>query len=170
MSENEKRNKPSDKKWILWILAAAVGLCLLLVSGSGGKKDAASKEQETTPLSLDPEAYAAAVEQQIVSLCEGIPQAGRVRAMVTLKGGYRAVYATDSQSTGGGYKNSTVLVGSGSEEQGILICYQNPEIAGVGILCEGGGREEVRAQIVALVSASLDLGCNKIYVASGGKS
>ena len=125
---------------------------------------------ENTFPDLDPETYARELEEQIVKMCEQVEGAGRVHAVVTLKGGYRAVYATDSQSSAGGYKNNTVLIGSGSAEQGILICYQNPEIAGVGIVCTGGGREEVRAQIIALVSAGFDLGSNKIYVAPGGKS
>ena len=38
------------------------------------------------------------------------------------------------------------------------------------IVCDGGGREEVRARIIALVSAGFDLGSNKIYVAPAGKS
>ena len=170
MSENVKKGVAGDKKWLLWILAAVLGICLLLF-GSGREERAESAQTgESTYLALDPEAYARSVEAQIVRMCEQVSGAGQVCAVVTLKGGYRAVYATDSQSSSGGYKNSTVLVGSGSSEQGMLICYQNPEIAGVGIVCTGGGREEVRAQIIALVSAGFDLGSNKIYVASGGMS
>ena len=169
MSENVKKGLLGDRKWLLWIVGAAVGVCLLLFGslGGDGERDEGTERGDSVP---DPEAYARSGEEQIVAMCERVEGAGRVYAVVTLKGGYRAVYATDSQSSSGGFKNNTVLIGSGSAEQGILICYQNPEIAGVGIVCDGGGREEVRARIIALVSAGFDLGSNKIYVAPAGKS
>ena len=170
MSENSKKGVIGEKKWLLLILAAALGVGLLLFGGWGRDGTETESAVEHSYLSLDPEAYARSVEEQIVKMCERVEGAGQVYAVVTLKGGYRAVYATDSQSSSGGYKNNTVLIGSGSAEQGILICYQNPEIAGVGIVCDGGDREEVRGQIISLVSAGLDLGSNKIYVATGGKS
>lgn len=170
MSENVKKGVLGDKKWLWWILAAMVGVGLLLFGSAREERGETSQGDEHTYMELDPEAYARSVEAQIVAMCEQVEGAGQVYAVVTLKGGYRAVYATDSQSSSGGFKNNTVLIGSGSSEQGILICYQNPEIAGVGIVCSGGGREEVRAQIIALVSAGFDLGSNKIYVAPAGKS
>lgn len=170
MTEKTKKHVLTDGKWLLWIIAGVVGLALILMGGAGDGGDKAEPSGANDLTDLDPEAYARSVEEQIVALCQGVRNAGQVRAVVTLKGGYRAVYATDSQSSGGGYRNSTVLVGSGAEEQGILICYLNPEIAGVGIVCSGGDREEVRAEIISLVSAGFDLGSNKIFVASGGKS
>ena len=164
MSENSKKGVIGEKKWLLLILAAALGVGLLLFGGWGRDGTETESAVEHSYLSLDPEAYARSVEEQIVKMCERVEGAGRVYAVVTLKGGYRAVYATDSQSSSGGYKNNTVLIGSGSAEQGILICYQNPEIAGVGIVCDGGGETGIRAELISLVSAAFNIPSHKIYV------
>ena len=164
MSENHTSIK-KDKKMILPVVGAILGILLLLIGSLGGLK----KEEEAQGAvqgSMDPEAYAATLEARIVALCEGVKGAGHVQATVTLKGGYRAVYATDAKSTASGKQSSTVLVGSGSSEEAILLYYENPEIAGIGIVCEGGDDPEVRARIVSLISATFSMKTNKIFVAA----
>lgn len=164
MSENHTVLK-KDKKMILPVAGAILGILLLLFGSLGGLK----KEEEAQAAvqgSMDPEAYAATLEARIEELCEGVKGAGRVQATVTLKGGYRAVYATDAKITSSGKQSSTVLVGSGSSEDAILLYYENPEIAGIGIVCEGGDDPEVRARMVSLISATFSMKTNKIFVAA----
>ena len=162
MSENVKSKPLGDRRIWLLILGGIVGLLLLLFGGGNSDEEKNAAEASALP---DPSVYARTVEEQVVELCSRVQGAGTVRVAVTLKGGYRSVYVTDSQSSGTGYKNNTVLVGSGSSEGALLICYENPEIAGVGIVCEGGGDPRVKENIVSLVSATLNIGSNKIYVA-----
>ena len=164
MSENRISSTKKDRRLWQVILGAAAGIALLIFGGMGlGGEKAASEVRENTP---DPSVYAREVEEQVTALCSQVKGAGAVSVVVTLKGGYRSVYAIDSQSTSGGYKNSTVLVGSGSSEEALMICYENPEIAGIGIVCAGGDDPVVRGNIVSLVSATLNIGSNKIYVAA----
>lgn len=168
MSENTIKSPKKDRR--LWILLplAALGILLLILGSLGGDEE--KKEAESVQALPDPEVYARSVEEQVAKLCSGVKGAGSVSVAVTLKGGYRSVYATDSQSTSSGYKNSTVLTGSGSSEEAILICYENPEIAGIGIVCTGGGDPDVKQTIVSLVAATYNLGANKIYVAPARQS
>ncbi len=157
----------SKKPWLL-ILGGILGI-LLLVYGSlgvGGKRE----KEETSAAAPDAEEYARRVEEQIREICSQVRGAGEVQVAVTLKGGYRAVYATDLQSAGGSYKNNTVLIGSGSSEGAVLVCYDNPEISGVGIVCEGASDAAVRERMISLVSAAFDIRTNKIYIAAGGAS
>ena len=168
MSENVKNIK-KDKKTLFLAIGAILGVLLLLFGNFAGERreeTASSSEEELR----DPEAYARAVEARVVEICSGVKGAGKVRAAVTLRGGYRAVYATDAKNSSSGYQSSTVLVGSGASEEAILVCYENPEIAGIGIVCEGGDDAEVRARIISLVSATFSIGTNKIFVASGDVS
>ena len=162
--------KTDQGKKRIWILLGGLAGVLLLIIGSlgwGEEKQSASPSGELT---LDASAYAEAVEEEIRAICSRVSGAGTVSVAVTLKGGYRAVYATDSQSSGSGYKSNTVLIGRGSSEGAVLLCYENPEIGGVGIVCRGASDPLVRDTIISLVSAAFDVKTNKIYVATGGES
>lgn len=151
-------------KIYVFILIGLLGLGLLLYGSLAKSKreDTSAKES-----SLDPDAYAEGIEEEVERICRGVAGNCTVDAVVSLAGGYRSVYATDSQSTGSGYKNSMVLVGSGSSEGAVLVCYENPEISGIGIVLSCRENERVKNDIVALVSAAFSVGTNKIYVAFG---
>ena len=118
---------------------------------------------------LDAKAYEEETEQKVKELCRGVRGVGEVTVMVSLKGGYKNVYAMDAQSSSGGYRSEIVKVGSGSNQNGIITGYENPEISGVGIVCTGGDDARVKGEIVSLVSAALDISTNKIFVAAGEK-
>jgi len=169
MSENRIIGRKWDRKMILLILGAIGGI-LLLVFGSlglGSNEKKGEGEAVETYQTPDPDTYAREVEERIRSLCSQVKGAGDVMVTVSLDGGYRAVYAVDCQTSSTGYKSSTVLIGSGSEERALLIGYENPEIAGIGIVCSGADDAAVRQSILSLVSATFDVGANKIYIASG---
>ena len=91
--------------------------------------------------------------------------AGSVSVAVTLDGSYRAIYAQNF-ADGSNSKREYFLVGSGSSEKALLLGYSPPDILGVAIVCDGGSNSKVRAEIISLVSALLDLPTNKIYVAT----
>ncbi len=154
--------KPKSKNKLVFFFAllALAGVLLMIISKSNGKE----QEKEVNFQSLDPAEYARNVEKQVEALCNKIDGASGAYAVVTLKGGYRAIYATDSQSGNTTFKNETVIIGSGSGAQGLLIGYENPEIAGIGIVCSGGDKVAVRKNIVAVVSSAFDIGSNKIFV------
>jgi hypothetical protein len=154
-----------DGKIIIFILIGVIGLGLLLYgSFASSKKNSAQASAEKE---LDPAAYAEKVEDEVERICKGVAGGCSVDAVVSLGGGYRSVYASDSQSSGSGYKNSTVLVGSGSSEGAVLVCYENPEISGIGIVLSCRENERVRNEIISLVSAAFSVSTNKIYVAFG---
>ena len=116
---------------------------------------------------LAPDAFAERIEDEVERICKGVAGECAVDAVVSLSGGYRAVYASDYQSSGTGYKNSMVLVGSGSSEGAVLVCYENPQISGIGIVLSRPADERVKNDIISLVSAAFSVGTNKIYVAFG---
>lgn len=160
----DKVTTKRDGRILIFILIGVVGLFLLVFSSlySSGKG-----EEEAKSVSPDPDEYAERIEDEVESICQGVAGGCSVNAVVSLEGGYRAVYASDSQSSSSGYKNSTVLVGSGSSEGAILICYENPQISGIGIVLSCRESERVRNDIISLVSAAFSVGTNKIYVAFG---
>lgn len=166
-------NEEIKKKHSGAVLAAIgiiVGIVMLLVGSFGGigKSENANATDDAGSVELDAKAYEQELESKIRELCYGVKGVGRVSVMVSLKGGYKTVYAMDAQASSGGYRSEIVKVGSGSNQDGIITGYENPEISGVGIVCEGGDDARVRGEIVSLVSAALDISTNKIFVAAGG--
>jgi hypothetical protein len=127
------------------------------------KNDSINEEKQEFPSSVE---YEKKVEEKVIRLCSSVKGAGRVSAVVTLGGGYSAVYAQNSQVSENGYRNEFVLVGTGSNEGALLIGYKEPDIMGIGIICSGGGDEKVRCELVSLVSAAFSISPAKIYVAA----
>ena len=168
MSEYSKKETSPYRKWILPIAAAAVGVVLLLLGNRSDKKTEPTGTD--TPFSaetLSASAFANETEQKIASLCSQVTGAGAIRVAVSLDGGYRAVYASDVQGSDDTYRSETVLTGSGSTEEGILIGYETPRIAGIGIVCTGGDDPTVQENIILLISAAFGVSTNKIYVVGG---
>lgn len=166
MSENHISEKKS-KKLLLPVLAGLVGVGLLVLGGVGQSKREQLKQNEEVAELLSPSEYAEEIESRVAAICSRVEGAGEVHVTVSLKGTYRAIYATDWQSSSSSSKSTMVLVGSGSSEEAVLIGYENPEIAGIGIVCEGGDRVEVQERILSLVSAAFDVSTHKIFIVAG---
>lgn len=165
MSEKTKKSQNNSSKIILLVIGALVGIVLIIFGGGFGKDETVDAEVKETESEFDADAYAAMLEARVADICSQVSGAGKVEVFVSLKGGYRTVYAVDSQSTSSGYKNEVVMSGSGSDKRAVVTAYENPEIGGVAIVCSGADNEAVRVQIISLVSAALDIGTNKIFVA-----
>lgn len=165
MGEQFFKGKKTDKKLILFAAIALLGVLILVFSGIYSSR--ASGADAVDSGAPDPEAYSEKLESEVIALCKSVAGNCEVNAVVSLSGGYKSVYASDKQSSSSGYKNSTVLVGSGSSEGAVLVCYENPEIAGIGIVLSRSYDEAVENSIISLVSAAFDVGKNKIHVAFG---
>ena len=152
-------------RMILILGAALLGILLLLygggIVGTGGTDNNKKSEALTSEASI--QAYRTALEERIRSLCQSVSGVGSVRIFVSLEGGYSAVYATEGGSNGEEY----VLLGSGSSASPILLRTEAPEIRGIGIVCSGGDNPNVRRELISLLSASLHIASNRIYVTAG---
>ena len=155
-------NENHNRKKLLALMALGI-LGIILLSFSKCKTDAGEDNREDLT-NLDPSAYAKEVEEKVEDLCNKIDGVGSVYAVVTLKGGYKAIYATDYQTGSSNSKNQTVVIGSGSSEKALLVGYENPEIAGIGIVCSGGNDPLKRANIISVVSSAFNISTNKIFV------
>lgn len=163
--------KKSGKLWIV-VLGALVGVGLLVIGsldlpfGKGEQKNTATVTDEQGEL----QAYREQLAREIAALCAEVQGVGRVQVVVTLSGGYEYVYARDLESKTGGdtytWEESYVIVGSGNAQSPLLLMKKQPGIAGVGIVCEGGGDPLVQNELTALVSAAFGIGTNKIHVSA----
>lgn len=153
--EKEPKKPLGQKKYLLLGLLFVLGLCLLVLGGSSAGKVASGKE-EALP---DAESYRLALTEEVEALCRQVKGVGHATVLVSLAGGYEYVYARDGDG-------DCVSVGSGSGKQAVVESVLPPRIAGIGIVCEGGGNAAVKEALTALLSAALGVGANKIYITS----
>ena len=142
------------KKPLVLILAVA-GVLLLLF----GSTSFSTESAKTVDLFADTESYRKALEEELTALCEQVRGAGKVHLLLTLDGTEEAVYARDERQNGG-----TDYVVSGGN--GLLLYRKHPAVLGVALACTGGSDPTVRAELTALLSAALNIGSNRIYIAA----
>lgn len=148
---------------ILILAGAALGILLLLL-GSG---DFFSEKDENTNQPAQPspqeelEQYQNYLENRIKTLCESVNGVSGVTVAVTLSGNFEEIYATELIDGNEEY----VIVGSGSNASALYISRLAPEIAGIGIVCRGGGNSDVRQELTSLICASFHIASNRVYIA-----
>jgi stage III sporulation protein AG len=156
--KNSFSNSSGSKLWMV-IIGAALGVLLILLGNHTPKKEL---QNDASP-SFDQEElllYQDYLEERIVSLCQSVSGVGRVTAIVTLEGGFEDVYATQWESGNETY----VILGSGSSASALQISRTMPQIAGIGIVCDGGSNAAIRQELTDLLSAAFDLATHRIYV------
>lgn len=137
------------KNRILFLLGA-VGLLLLLFSGTGAKESTIQNPLDAA------EKYRTALEEEIASVCEDVRGVGNVRVLLTLATTEIALYEKNL-----GKESETVALSGGD---GILLAYEMPRIAGVSVVCQGGGDATVRQELTALLCRALDLPTNAVHI------
>lgn len=134
----------------LVLILALLGIVLLIFGSRLSATGQSGQESADTGV----EEYRAALREEIRGLCESVGGVGRVRAvMVVLGSGERSVYA---QNADGSY-----IVSGGN---GLLLRRDSPDIAGIGVVCDGGGNAAVCAELISLLSATLGIPSNHIHI------
>ena len=169
---NHKTNKKEtlfsyfkkQKGGALIIALAIVGVVLLMLPEASAQS---SMPDQTARLNE----YELKLEEKIQELCASIKGVSSVKVSVYLDSGFESVYAFDeeSKSTSNGLNSEKkyVTLGSGSGESMVCLYERMPSIAGIAIVCRGGGNPIIANEIISLVSSAFDVPKNKIYVTEG---
>ena len=156
-----------DKKLLFIVLLGFSGMLLLLFSGDS------TKESLPENSSYDISTVEKSIEEKLLSLIKTVDGAGRVKVAVTVDSLEEKTVAVNSEGRSGEneseYKNEYVTVESSGDAQGLLLKITAPVIRGVGITCEGAGTLAVKQEIIRLVSASLGVPVNRIWVTKMAK-
>lgn len=134
---------------ILLLIAALLG-ALLLVGGQG----TAPSGEEYARLR---EEYRRETEARVAKLCAQVQGVGRASVFITLEAGEEYVYAKDEGASGG----TDYVTG---QSGGLLLYRRAPRVAGVAVVCDGGGSEGVRSELLALLHAALDVPYSRISI------
>lgn len=161
-SKPEGSPETTGKARLLLIVAGAVAGILLLVFG--GNLFPASEEKNDVP--QEPSAqeelvqYQSYLENRVKTLCESVNGVSGVTVVVTLSGNFEEIYATELVDGNQEY----VIVGSGSNASALHISRLAPEIAGIGVVCHGGGNTDIRQELTTLLCASFHIPSNRVYI------
>lgn len=147
------------------LLVAALGALLLLwpmERGDGGADPAAAGP---TAAGTD----LAQTEKAMADILGKIDGVGRVEVMLTLHSGGERVLAQDSSLRYSGsaqapdsYERSSQPV---TDAGGVVVTQEKyPQYRGALVVCEGGGNDAVRFQVISAVSALTGLGSDRIAV------
>lgn len=153
-----KRLKKGFKQYKYAVLILLLGLALMLIPG---KRSA----PQTTESVATPESQSTDVCALLEEILSQIHGAGKVRVLLSEKAGERIIYQTDSDVSGDGNRQDTVIVTDSDRAQnGLIQQVESPTYLGAIIVCQGGDRPEVRLAIAEAVSRYTGLGIDKISV------
>ena len=156
--------KENGRLRLYLLLGCGVLGVLLILFGSSTKT--AEKTSTETPYSTSTDElviYQDYLEKRIKKLCESVSGVRNVTVVVTLSGSFESVYATEWPDGNEEY----VILGSGSSASPIYLSRSAPEIAGIGIVCSGGSNDNVRRELISLLSATFHISSNRIYITEG---
>ena len=148
--------------WLI-VLGAAVGVALILWGGAREDETPAQEATLYSPADDELVLYQGYLEERVKAICESVEGVSNVTAIVTLRGGFSSVYATEYPNGNEEY----VILGSGSNATALFLSRSAPEIAGIGIVCRGGSGSAVQKELTALISAAFHLPSNRIYITEG---
>ena len=159
--KNGKRSVFKKNLPILVILFL-VGIIFLAV----GEYDS-NKGNDSIGVKFDEEAYTENLEERLAAMLEKMDGVDDPSVMITLEGSSRYQFAKQEGShlQGSAYVNSFLMqeTEKGSKEP-ILVEVDTPTIKGVSVVCHGAENIRTREKIIDLISGTLNLTKNKIYV------
>lgn len=163
----DKFRNIKDKKIIFVVVFSAVVILFLMLSSGAEAKD--TEEAETTVKNQTTEMQK--TEEQLEKIISRIDGVGNVNVMITFGSSGEYIYAENSKSENNGDKSSfdsevVLYEAENGNNEGLVVSVKNPEIAGVAVVCDGGGRIEIKAEITDLVTSLFGIGADRVYVGS----
>ena len=186
MSEKQEKKSIWDKiplfqklkniKGIQYIIIGLFALILGIIFMS-------TKNQSSQDISnvsdVTAEAYAQYLENKLSNIISNIADAGKVSVMITLDGGMRYEYATESEEVTtsnqvGENTNSkttvteeVVIVTINGKSTPLVIKESYPNIVGVVVVASGATKAQVKLNIMNAITTLLDVGDEKIQILIG---
>ncbi|HAQ63794.1 MAG TPA: hypothetical protein DCR23_04960 [Ruminococcaceae bacterium] len=155
-----------DKRLIILLVCGLIGISLIAFSELSSKPENKEKIKTAQNTYAD---YEEKLEKRLCDIISQISGVGKASVMVKTKGTEESELAqnvSSDRNAQGDIKaeNEYVIVGSNSNEQGVLIKKNYPEIQGAIIVCEGGDDVKIQNEVVNAVSALLGISKNNVSV------
>ena len=157
----------------------AVGVALMLIGGSFGKKD---EEATTKTVAAEKEEKRESLEDRLEYILSKVEGAGKVEVLITYKSGRELIVAQqikeentetkenakdgDERNIKSGTRESIYVLTENSDgsETPLVLKEEEPEIEGVIIVAEGGNNILVKNSLINATEAALGVSTHKIQV------
>lgn len=146
-------------------LCAGLGLCamLMILSGDGDKGEISeSSDQKPSEEALSEADFIRRTEEELADILCAIDGVGDTKVMVTAKGSREYVYAENESERK--EEKDHVILKNGSKEEALVKTVNAPKITGVVVVCEGGGSDRVKEEVVRAVTAALGIPSGSVHV------
>ena len=161
-------NKKLSLKNMLPVIIGTVGILIMLLGSTLTNKTTVSQTSDFINTYEELETYTKSLENKIKTLCESCDGINNVSVAITFNGGFEYEYAKNTEYGDNNYgsdrREEFLVIGQGSNQKCVLLRQKLPEISGVGIVCNGADNEKAKHELIMLVSSTLNIGINKIYV------
>ncbi|MBE6812009.1 MAG: hypothetical protein E7523_03905 [Ruminococcaceae bacterium] len=150
-----------NNKKQMYILLGAIFVLLLLCSGDLF----ATSSEKTKDTTKEVYALEKELECKLEDFLETVDGVGKTKVCIMFdlleETSYAANTDTDSDESSLEY---VVVENADGSEGGLPIRIRAPQIRGVAVTCEGGASAKVRNEVTSLLTASLGITANRVYV------
>ena len=147
-----------NKNLLFAMLGVAVGV-LLLVFGSYSSNEVKASEQQNNYSNEELESYTSTLERKVGEHISKIKGINQVSVILTIEGTNEKVYATN-----GGSKDYVITKDSGGNENALILTEINASVRGIAVVCDYGGNETLKQQIIEMLASLFNIGTNRISV------
>ncbi len=170
----------NDKKVKILAAVLIAGIVLIALSEfwpSGSRSKAKQDSQDTKAT----QQYTQELEDKIKGIVGSISGVGDLKVLVTLESSEETVYAQETKTSVDStqdamnqngktqLKESTeqkylLVEGEDGKKQALVKTTKEPAVKGIVIVCEGGDRTAVKAEVIDAVTTALDISSSRVCV------
>lgn len=154
----------------LVFIALSVGVLLFIVGSFAlsDKDESGDADTEAREL-IGFFEYKELLEREIEDVCSSVAGVKDVSCVIFFSDVGGSKYAQNLQSGNqSSEKSEYVIIGSGSNAHALYLGESLPSLSGIGVVCNTGGIESKRNEILCLLSSAYGLPMTRIYVSEAG--
>ena len=148
-----------NKKVLLAAVGCMCGILLILLGSFDNGNKSTKPDTSVSYTSEELDSYTASLEKRISALVGRIDGISDVTALVTVDASKESVYATS-----GSNRDYVIIKDSSGNESALKLSEINATIRGIAVVCDYGGDNALKMQIIELLSSLFGIGSNRISV------
>ena len=147
------------KNILVLVIGCLCGLLLIFLGGLKGEEKELIIANENVYTSDELEGYTEGLEKKISTLLSHIGGVSDVNVLVTVDISKEKVYATT-----GDKKDYVIITDSSGNESALTVAEINATVRGIAVVCNYGGNEALKKEVIEMLSSLFNVGANRISV------